>query len=85
MCDVIMTSFMTSLEGHVTTPYKRGVAREYPSVHGEPSKWADVRRCDPSGRNSANYIKDLFGERGIVTFSFTNLILLALVGNDYFQ
>ena len=50
MCDIINDIIMTSLEGYVTKRYKTGVAREYSSVHSEPSKWADVRRCDPSGR-----------------------------------
>ena len=39
----------------------------------------------PQVGNSANYNRDLFGEGGIVTFSFTNLISLPLVGNYYFQ
>ena len=54
MCDIINDVIMTSLEGHVTIRYKIGIAHEYQSVHGGPSKWADVRRCDPSGRNSAH-------------------------------
>ena len=79
MCDVIMTSFLTSFEGHVTTPYKRGVAREYPSVHGEPSKWADVRRCDPSGRKKWLIILKINLGKGGLLLSFLLILFYCLL------
>ena len=72
---------MTSLEGHVTTPYKRGVAREYSSVQGatiEVGGTYDV--VIPQVGNSAYCNRNQFREGGIVTFSFTNIILLLIVG-----
>ena len=69
MCEVINDVIMTSLEGHVTIRYKIGVAHEYTSVHGEPSKWADINIVIPQVGNSAYCIRDRFGEGGIVTFS----------------
>ena len=60
---------MMSLEGHMTIGYKIGVAREYSSVHGEPSWWADVNVVIPQVGNSAHCNRNRFGEGGIVTFS----------------